>query len=315
MAFFEGDDATKILVDNAIKNGSKVDISNCTTERTSLAKYTGIYYTTINAELGKTTNLKHQQQVFIQELRQELGRVPPQSDVLLFRGIRTKITNETEVADRSIMSKSRDMSVALRFGSGGTLMFLHYPNLSKHLYLGKISVIPTEEEVISYPGEVFRITARGREVIDNQLIDFIYAVYDKNMYGDIIRPVVHFRDCACLDNNLVVVKKKDSAQTYRSIMNPVDTGAIITSEDFYRLLKEPVEVLLFSLPVQIDVKYLRKGESKPFEGSVSSLLRDFALGKVLEIIEGEFPKLEWSGAASELIGSKTFAQEFFELGE
>jgi len=293
-----GDATSRREVENVLSKGSRFDPVSSSTLDVRFKPFTSGSYT-FNTNLSNR-KMTAADNAFLEVLKAELNGKPPQKDVVLFRGIREKTTLliGDQVSDRAVMSKSTQMSVSMGFASTGTLMILRYPDMSSHIYLEDISTCPKQFEVISYPGELFEIKAKGkiRSAGNPTLVlDLLYAEYSGNMYSPsrekvkIIEKYEHIT--SKLDTHLIVVSHGQEVQVFRGMGNQCQKGAPTTPtglEDFLRHRKT-AEVLIIETPKIEDVEYFRFGESKVFQGSVLALVRDYFLNRVERIVIGEIP--------------------------
>lgn len=94
-----------------------------------------------------------------------------------FKPIRTIKVGET-FTDLGFMSKSLSVEVVKKkFQKQGKFLIMSYPFATKQLLMAPVSEDPSELEIISFPGEIFRVTnIEG----DNIYMEYIGNYYDKN---------------------------------------------------------------------------------------------------------------------------------------
>ena len=291
----EGNENAITQVKNILIHGSHFNSVSSSTMDLRFQPFTrGSYVFNTNLSNRKMTS---QDADFLKVLEDELANKEPQKDVVLFRGIREKTTLMIgdQISDRAVMSKSTVMSVSTGFACGGTLMILRFPEYSSHIYLENISCCKLQYEVISYPGELFEIKAKGKIKTNNFLLDLLYGEYSGNMYNPTIKEpkiISNFDHITSkLNTHLIVVDYFIGIQVFRGIENKCQKGAPTTPRGLEEFLKSHKikEVLIVNSPEIEEVEYLRFGESKPFQGSILALVRDYFLDKVEKIILGEVP--------------------------
>ena len=231
-------------VKNVLKNGSRFNsITSSTYDHLFKPFTSGSYAFNTNLANRKMTEKDRD---FLGVLKLELSSKPPQNDVVLFRGIREKtaLLIGDQVSDRAVMSKSTQIGVSLNFAMAGTLMILRYPESSLHVYLEPITNCKEQYEVISYPGELFEIKAKGKIKNGTIILDLLYAEYSGNMYKDVVKVEKIFGKfdniTSKLNTHFIVVNSATGVHVFRGIDNPCQKGAPTTTrglEDFLKNLK------------------------------------------------------------------------------
>lgn len=145
------------------------------------------------------------------------------NDVYLYRG--SMLSHKPEIgstiSDKGYLSKSVDGDIAQGFITGDCcLLWIQYPGKSKQLPVWLMSKYPTEQEVLSYPGECFQVVDKLTYFYKyTKRYDVFVLEYRENLYTDLhFTPIIDTN----LDNKISKI-----GQDLREVYSYIVSGDII----------------------------------------------------------------------------------------
>lgn len=162
----------------------------------------------------------------ISEMMREIDNAPTYKDLILFRGDKRSFNVGEIIEDKGFMSKTIDIEVAKRFAGfiDGSVLLLYYPNETKQLYIANYSKFPEEQEMISYPGESFKVIAKNSTGIN----DYVYAVFDR--FLDIILDIDDEIDKQYYEIEKIIPKIEKILQEEYILLELYDEETFLDSE-------------------------------------------------------------------------------------
>lgn len=117
------------------------------------------------------------------KMEEDIRSAPEYEDIVLYRGLKDvlEVGIGDRISDKGFMSKSISSDIANKFSKLGTFLILHYPGITKQVYMADYSLYPEEKEMLGLQGEEFIVKATATY----QDYNFVYAVFDKNVSYDL----------------------------------------------------------------------------------------------------------------------------------